>query len=54
MIKAKISITIVTCMLTLCSCNHMRDMTDEEREKHMKQAELNDLRNSVTQNVMGF
>lgn len=52
MIKARISITIITCMLTLCSCNHMRDMTEEERQKHMKERQLNNLRNSVTQNTI--
>jgi len=52
MIKAKISITIITCMLTLCSCSHTCNMTEEEREKRMKQERLNDLRNSVTQNTI--
>lgn len=52
MIKAKISITIITCMLTLCSCGHTCNMTDEERQKHMKERQLNDLRNSVTQNTI--
>ena len=37
MIKAKISITIITCMLTLCSCGHTCNMTEEERNKLTKQ-----------------
>jgi hypothetical protein len=38
MIKAKISITIITCMLTLCSCTCCTpDMSDEERNKLTKQ-----------------
>lgn len=48
MIKAKISITIITCMLTLCSCSHTRDMTEEEREKYMQEESRRDLRELIT------
>jgi hypothetical protein len=38
MIKAKISITIITCMLTLCSCTCcMPDVSEEERNRLTKQ-----------------
>ncbi|WPX99504.1 hypothetical protein Megpolyxen_01395 [Candidatus Megaera polyxenophila] len=38
MIKAKISITIITCMLTLCSCTCCtQDVSEEERNKLAKQ-----------------
>ena len=54
MIKAKISITIITCMLTLCSCGHTRNMTDEEREKYMEEENRRDLRDLTTNNQIGF
>lgn len=47
MIKAKISVTIITCMLTLCSCGHTCNMSDEEREKYMQQESRRDLRDLI-------
>lgn len=54
MIKAKISITIITCMLTLCSCGHTCNMTDEEREKYMQEENRRDLRGLTTNDQIGF
>lgn len=54
MIKAKISVTLITCVLTLCSCSCSRDMTEEERQKYIKEENLRGLRDSVTNNAMGF
>ncbi|UXM65473.1 hypothetical protein [Megaira polyxenophila phage MAnkyphage_25.80] len=38
MIKAQISITIITCMLTFCSCTCCaQDVSEDERNKIAKQ-----------------
>jgi len=47
MIKAKISITIITCMLVLSGCSHTRDFTDEEKEEYMEEESRRDLRDLI-------
>jgi hypothetical protein len=47
MIKAKISITIITCVLTLCSCSHSRNLTEEEMEKHMQEESRKETRDLI-------
>ena len=52
MIKAKISVTLITCVLTLCSCSCSRDMTEEERQKYIEEENRRDLRDLT--NPIGF
>ena len=52
MTKIKVSIAITVCLLSVCSCSHTRDMTEEEREKYIEEENRRDLRDLT--NPIGF